>query len=320
MAMAHGFARGRQVSWNVGVAAAAKGRGVPFYVFSSASSSPPWAAVRLWGRLYQITGLECWWWSHGGLCHSGVDMPVDSFVAGPARDPAEFVLGVDTCGPSGSVGLGRICGISVEIMGQKELAGRSYSSTLVIAVAELLAECGATLRNLWAIVVVAGPGSFTGVRVGLSAVKGLAGPSEIPVTPVSRLEVLAWKAQVLSAALDAHRHEVFLRVGGEETEAREQLAGIVELRAIQPPRQVAVCEEEAAALLTSVWPNASLLRTDAPTAADAMQYAAARVLEGKFADLALLDGHYLRRSDAEIFGQPDPNPPTQPKGESCSRP
>ena len=48
------------------------------------------------------------------------------------------MLGVDTCGLSGSVALGRIEGDNAEILGQKELAGRSYSATLVAAVGELL--------------------------------------------------------------------------------------------------------------------------------------------------------------------------------------
>ena len=49
------------------------------------------------------------------------------------------------------------------------------------------------------------------------------------------------------------------------------------------------------------WLKAKLVRTDPPTAADALRLCAPRVLEGEFVDLALLDGHYLRRSDAEIF-------------------
>src|ERR1035438_4458165 len=134
-----------------------------------------------------------------------------------------LLLAIDTCGPSGSVALGRLTGGAVEILGQIELEGRSYSATLVAAVGELLARSGVELRNLAAIVAVNGPGSFTGVRVGLSAVKGLAEAARIPVAAVSRLEVLAakagvpgdrslspgWKAGLGSAALDAHRHEVF---------------------------------------------------------------------------------------------------------------
>src|ERR1700722_643818 len=131
--------------------------------------------------------------------------------AGRLAGDGTLVLGGDTCGPAGSVALGRIEGKKARILGQKELAGRSYSATLIASVGDLLAEQAEKLASLHAIVVVNGPGSFTGVRVGLSAVKGLAEPAQIPVIAVSRLAVLAAKAGVRSAAIDAHRQEVFLR-------------------------------------------------------------------------------------------------------------
>ena len=230
-----------------------------------------------------------------------------------------LLLGIDTCGPSGSVALGRLSGQSVEILGQIDLEGRSYSSTLVAAVGDLLERSGITLREVNAIVAVNGPGSFTGVRVGLSAVKGIAEAARIPVVAVSRLEVLAaksgapsdrsaargWKTRVSSAAIDAHRHEIFLRLGLPGGQARELLAGIHELAAIEsPPARIALSDDSAALLLASAWPSAELVRTAAPTAADALQLCAARVAAGEFVDLALLDGYYLRRSDAEIFGEP----------------
>ncbi|MDE3188626.1 MAG: tRNA (adenosine(37)-N6)-threonylcarbamoyltransferase complex dimerization subunit type 1 TsaB [Acidobacteriota bacterium] len=220
------------------------------------------------------------------------------------RDPL-LLLGIDTCGPSGSVALGRLTGQRVEILGQTELAGRTYSSTLLAAVGELLARHGADVKALGAIVAVSGPGSFTGVRVGLSAAKGLAEAGGIPVVAVSRLELLAWKAKTPSAALDAHRHEVFLYLGRLGAEPQELLAGATELAAIHLPlTPVAVCDEGAAVLLAAAWPGAGLARVTAPTAADALEVAAPQILAGQFADLALLDGHYLRRSDAEIFGEP----------------
>ena len=92
-----------------------------------------------------------------------------------------LVLGVDTCGPTGTVALARVDADSVELLGQTELAGPSYSATLVAAIGALLAEAGTNLKNLGAIVAVHGPGSFTGVRVGLAAVKGLAEPGATPV-------------------------------------------------------------------------------------------------------------------------------------------
>lgn len=215
-----------------------------------------------------------------------------------------LVLGVDTCGPVGSVALGRLAGGVVEVLGQVELEGRSYSATLVAAVGDLLAAAGVRLKDLGAMAAVNGPGSFTGVRVGLSAVKGLAEAARIPVAAVSRLEALAWKAGVESAALDAHRQEVFLRLVGAGEVPREFLAGAEELAAINPAvGQVAICDDAAGLLLRSNWPGVDMVRSLAPTAADALQVCAPRVAAGRFVDLALLDGHYLRRSDAEIFGE-----------------
>jgi tRNA threonylcarbamoyladenosine biosynthesis protein TsaB len=210
-----------------------------------------------------------------------------------------LLLGIDTAGPAGSVALARARDAGLEILGEKQLAGRSYSATLVAAVGELLGQAGTGLDRVSGIAVVNGPGSFTGVRVGLSAVKGLAEPDGIGVVPVSRLAILARKAGVNSAALDAHRNEVFLRV-----ESRELLAGAAEIARIEPAGRAAVCDEAAAGLLGAWWPHSDLVRVEAPTAADLLEFALPQILGGEFVDLALLDGHYLRRSDAEIFGEP----------------
>lgn len=224
-----------------------------------------------------------------------------------------LVLGVDTCGSSGSVALTRIQGEKTAILAQKELAGRTYSATLVAKTAEILEESSLKLADLNAIVVVNGPGSFTGVRVGVSAVKGLAEPAQIPVVRVSRLEVLASKAGVGAAALDAHRHEVFLRVP-EADGTRELLAGAEELAGILvPTTPLAIYEEVAGLLLKQAWPEVNLVRTEAPMASDAIEFAISRVISRDFVDLALLDGHYLRRSDAEIFGNSTKKGP--PRGE-----
>jgi tRNA threonylcarbamoyladenosine biosynthesis protein TsaB len=216
-----------------------------------------------------------------------------------------FLLGIDTCGPSGSVALGRLTGMhAVKILAQKELEGRSYSATLVAAVGALLGDQGVGLGDIGCIVAVNGPGSFTGVRVGLSTVKGLAEGAGVPVVAVSRLEVLARKAGVLSSALDAHRHEVFLRLVDCELRITELLAGAAELARIAPCSRTAVCDEAAGGLLMAAWPEAELVRVGAPTASDALGVAAPDIASGAFVDVALLDGHYLRRSDAEIFGAP----------------
>jgi tRNA threonylcarbamoyladenosine biosynthesis protein TsaB len=232
-----------------------------------------------------------------------LESPEHAFV--PSAFP--LLLAIDTCGPSGSVALGRIPGRDLEILGQTELAGRTYSATLVSAIAELLHSAGLELRNVDGIVVVNGPGSFTGVRVGVSAAKGLAQGAGIPVVAISRLEILSRKSGVPSAALDAHRGEVYLRLNRGVDRAglspAELLAGPEELAAVHPaPARVAVCDEGAATLLARVWPQTQLVATPPPLASDALRPGEARLIAGAAVDLALLDGHYLRRSDAEIFG------------------
>jgi len=220
-------------------------------------------------------------------------------------DPA-VILAIDTCGPSGSVALGRLAGRDLEILGQIELEGRTYSATLVAAVSELLAQAGIGIGQLGGIVAVNGPGSFTGVRVGLSAVKGLAQAAQIPVVALSRLQVLSRKAGVPSAALDAHRGELFLRLERTGADPVELLAGARELAAIDPaPLRVAAGDDRSAEMLRAAWPRTQVVESAPPLAADALRLGEARLVAGGICDLALLDGHYLRRSDAEIFGEPE---------------
>lgn len=220
-----------------------------------------------------------------------------------------LVLGVDTCGPSGTVALAHVAASGeIELLGQKELAGRSYSATLISSVDELLRYGNAPLSEVAAIVVVNGPGSFTGVRVGVSAVKGLAEGRLAGVVQVSRLEVLAAKAGVACSAIDAHRHEVFLRIAVAEG-SKELLAGREELARLGAPASgIAVSDEAAVQLLLEAWPGVKVVRSAAPTAADAIALCAPRIAAQDFIDIALLDGHYLRRSDAEIFGEKNTAP------------
>jgi tRNA threonylcarbamoyladenosine biosynthesis protein TsaB len=226
----------------------------------------------------------------------------------------KLLLAVDTCGPSGSIALGRLAGRDLDILGETALEGRSYSATLVAAVASLLEVAGATVKDLGGIIAVNGPGSFTGVRVGLSAVKGLAESDQIPVVAVSRLKVLARKAGVPSSALDAHRGEIYLRIERAGRASEELLAGPEELASIRPvPVRIAVCDHGASVLLASAWPETQQARAAAPAASDAMRMGEALLVAGAAQDLALLDGHYLRRSDAEIFGPGNMARPSAPR-------
>jgi tRNA threonylcarbamoyladenosine biosynthesis protein TsaB len=136
------------------------------------------------------------------------------------------LLLIDTCGPAGSIALADTgpSNLSPEIVATASLPGRTASERLVPAIKALIADHGATLQSLGAIAVVHGPGSFTGIRVGLSAAKGLCEALGVPPVAISRLAVLADMASppppaALSSQTDppvAHRIHAFLDAGREE--------------------------------------------------------------------------------------------------------
>lgn len=200
-----------------------------------------------------------------------------------------IVLGIDTCGPEGSIALGRLEDGAVAILAQTEMPGKTYSAQLVPALRALLAGQNIGPASLNAIVVVNGPGSFTGVRIGVSSAKGLAEGLDIPLLAVSRLAVLAWKAGVSAAALDAGRNEFYVR--------HQDLETLLAAKDVSTSCTVAICEPAALQL----FPDAVLV--DPLTAADALQFAAPLLLAQTFADVSTLDANYVRRSDAEIFAK-----------------
>ncbi len=119
-------------------------------------------------------------------------------------------------------------------------SGLTHSATLMPMVSDLLKNTGLALKDMDVIAVAAGPGSFTGVRIGVAAAKGLAWPEDKPCAPCSTLESMAWQcAHVggeICAAMDARRNQVycarFRAEGGALTRLTEDRAmGLDELAA-----------------------------------------------------------------------------------------
>ena len=79
----------------------------------------------------------------------------------------------------------------VDLIEVAPLAGGTFSAQLVPQIAALLAKHGLSKTDIDAFIVVSGPGSFTGLRVGLAAIKALAEILQKPIVPVSLLEVVA---------------------------------------------------------------------------------------------------------------------------------
>ena len=92
-------------------------------------------------------------------------------------------------------------------------AGLTHSRTLMPMCRDLLANCGLTLEGMDVVAVAAGPGSFTGLRIGVAAAKGLAWPENKPCAGVSTLEAMAWPLAHLEgdlcAVMDARRNQVY---------------------------------------------------------------------------------------------------------------
>jgi len=113
---------------------------------------------------------------------------------------SQLLLAVDTSGKNGSVALARVSpGHSeVEIIEAVPLAGGTFSAQLVPQISALLAKHGYTKSDLASFAAVSGPGSFTGLRVGLAAIKALAEVLEKPIAAISLLEAVACSSPALS--------------------------------------------------------------------------------------------------------------------------
>ena len=112
---------------------------------------------------------------------------------------------------------------SVALMENEKLLGESYqntglthSQTLMVMAEDLLKTAGLTAQDVEAVAVAAGPGSFTGVRIGVAAAKGFAWGAQLPCYGVSTLEAMArnlgvWQGYVVPA-MDARRSQVYTAV------------------------------------------------------------------------------------------------------------
>ena len=101
--------------------------------------------------------------------------------------------------------------------------GLTHSQTLLPLAEDMLKNCGLTMADMDLIAVAEGPGSFTGLRIGVAAAKGLAWGGELPCAGCSTLESMAWNLAgfegEVCVAMDARRKQVYnarFRVDGEQ--------------------------------------------------------------------------------------------------------
>ena len=222
-----------------------------------------------------------------------------------------LILAVDTTTPSGSVALlegGALLGeVDVE-------SAATHSARLLKSVDFLLAAHGRDVREVDAFAVAAGPGSFTGIRIGVAAVKSLAFASGRPVAPVSTLAALAGKllaggARLACPILDARKEEIYagLFKAGPAGPVEIVPQGAYDTDAFfarLPARRVIAYAGGGLAICRDRLP--SRLRAGARfpdrtpfVAAEVARLGAAMVREGRGVDAAALAPIYFRRSQAE---------------------
>ncbi len=102
-----------------------------------------------------------------------------------------LILAIDTSGRHGSIALCRGDGDSFDTLQLADLEGGTYSARLMPTIAEMLQQNQYQKADVDGFVVVSGPGSFTGLRVGLATVKGLCEVLHKPLATVSMLEAVA---------------------------------------------------------------------------------------------------------------------------------
>ena len=193
--------------------------------------------------------------------------------------------------------------------------GLTHSQTLLPMAEALLKNCGHTPGDVEAVAVAAGPGSFTGVRIGVAAAKGFAWGKELPCYGVSTLEAMALQTGlengIICCAMDARRQQVynalFRMEKGELTRLTEDRAiSLEELTAeLQTYNEpiflvgdgAVLCYEACqAAVPQLILPPEHRMHQRAAGVALAALRAAAR---GAAADGAALQPNYLRLSQAE---------------------
>lgn len=233
-----------------------------------------------------------------------------------------ILLAVDTSGKEGSIALARapeapardgLVSSPLEILDLVPLEGGTFSAQLVPQIATLLSKHGLSRKDLGAFAVASGPGSFTGLRVGLAAIKALAEILQKPIAAVSRLEAVARAARASDAnnsfrvwaALDAGRNEVYLgayEVNGDDARMlSERLVSREEFLASARTASVVTPEGNLAQLARAA--GIRVEEIPRPASDTIARIGWERIQSGDTISPDELEANYIRRSDAEIFAK-----------------
>ncbi len=221
-----------------------------------------------------------------------------------------LILAIDTSGKSGGITLASGDHDSFKVLESAAIAGGTFSAQLIPTVAALLQKYDYAPEKLDGFGVVSGPGSFTGLRVGLSAVKGLAEILQKPIATVSLLEVLAARSNskdgLIATALDAGRNEIFCGLykftKDGSLKGKEKLLSQPEfLQEIEATQPICIITSDHAVAELANSTGVFVQEEERPGVESIGRLGLRKLLAGDTVSVEALDATYLRRSDAEIF-------------------
>jgi tRNA threonylcarbamoyladenosine biosynthesis protein TsaB len=218
-----------------------------------------------------------------------------------------LLLAVDTSGKHGSIALAQ-CGPedACEVLEVAVLSGGTFSAELVPQITTLLQKHGFSKGDIGGFAVVSGPGSFTGLRIGLAVIKALAEVLAKPIAALSLLDVVATAGHSqgrVTAVLEAGRNEVFLgeyEVGSSGTRLiREHLR----TRAVwldSAGEEVIVAFDHAIAEAARA-KGLSVVEVERPRSDAIAQLGWRKMARGETVSAQALEANYIGRSEAELF-------------------
>jgi tRNA threonylcarbamoyladenosine biosynthesis protein TsaB len=207
-----------------------------------------------------------------------------------------LILSVDTTHEYGSIAL------NGEVVPLHSPSG--FAHVIYLHIRELLDRNGVRLDQIHCFAGASGPGSFTGVRVGLACIKGLAEAAGKPAVAVSNLEALAMfgTAPLRAVLLDARRGEIYGAVydAAGRLVVPETVGKLPEWLASLPSGELEFISADFAAFGDAL-PAAPRVTAPRALAGAVARIAAVRLARAEACDPAALDANYVRRSDAELF-------------------
>ena len=222
-----------------------------------------------------------------------------------------LVMGIDTSTMQGGVALLSGQGVISEYTLNIKA---TYSERLLPLIERALQDAGITLGHVEGFAVAVGPGSFTGLRIGLSTAKGLVVAGGQPLVGVSTLEAMAWTlpfcAHQVCPILDARKGEVYCALFRHEG---DRLIRLTDDAALAPEVLASHIQQPTVFLGDGLAAYEGLLKSHLKDlalfpplvgrggrAAAVAELGRRRLMQGHRDDLATLTPHYLRPSEAEL--------------------